>query len=206
MARLRLIGDVHGQLKPYAEIANGAEYSIQVGDVGFNYDYLVQRLDPRRHKIVGGNHDNYTEVADRFVFQTPHFLGDYGVHTVPDFGDIFYVRGGSSIDADVRTPGVDWWAKEQLGYQQLYEALEFYKRIEPDFVITHECPSSLIARLTNRSDRSFPPSRTAEALEQMLCHRKPKRWFCGHHHTNTVLQLGLTVFQCIAELAWVDFN
>jgi hypothetical protein len=205
---LRIIGDVHGRLGRYVELAKEAEYSIQVGDCNFNYDYLRRTLDPVRHRIIAGNHDNYTEgLPDQFILQSPHFLGDYGIYTVPGFGDIFYLRGGYSIDWQMRMEGIDWWKKEEMDYSKLLEAIEFYKQKKPDFVITHECPKSLIPEFATIKGKEFKPSRTAEALEQMLDfqYHKPKRWIFGHHHQDKIIEVNGTIFQCLAELSYVDF-
>jgi len=213
---LRVIGDVHGKLGRYVELAKEADYSIQVGDcyttgAGDAYSYLVHNLDSQRHRIIAGNHDNYTENAEgKFALQSAHFLGDYGCYTVPGFGNIFFVRGGDSIDKVIRVYGVNWWDKEQLDYPTLQKVIEFYKRTRPDFVITHECPKSVVPHFqTNGSfDRKgLSPSRTAEALDQMFAweYHKPRRWIFGHHHQDKIMEIHGTLFQCLAELSYVDF-
>jgi hypothetical protein len=141
---LRFIGDVHGKQSQYTGLANKAEYSIQVGDIGFNYKWIKRNLDATRHRCIAGNHDLYTEDNGIFINQTPHFLGDYGVYTVPEFGDIFFVRGGNSIDKKSRTEWVDWFRREELSYVEGTKAIELYCDIKPKFMVSHECPANIM--------------------------------------------------------------
>lgn len=206
---LRLIGDVHGLHSQYTGIANKAEYSICLGDVGFEYSWIAKNLDPEKHKILAGNHDNYEEWEGRFIMQTAHFLGDYGVYTVPGFGDLFYVRGGNSIDKAYRKEGRDWWAKEELSYSQGMSALELYKQTKPRFVISHECPTSVIEFVSGiRLWDGVPirPSMTANLLQSMFEAHQPEWWVFGHHHKDRSLKINGTAFRCLAELSYIDFE
>jgi hypothetical protein len=47
-AFFRIIGDVHGKYDKYAHVATQAEYSLQVGDMGFDYRYRGRRKAPPR--------------------------------------------------------------------------------------------------------------------------------------------------------------
>jgi hypothetical protein len=119
---LRIIGDVHGYIRAddkkdgrsYLHLIRNADHSLQIGDMGFDYSPL-KRVDPSKHRILAGNHDNYDAL-------TPHFLGDYGVYSFPNF-EFFYVRGGFSIDRHLRVIGRDYWLNEELNHQQAAEAL-----------------------------------------------------------------------------------
>lgn len=205
---LRVVGDVHGKIPQYIDIVQHSEYSIQVGDMGFNYDAL-NTLDPWHHKVIGGNHDNYAVLDGIFYKQTPHFLGDFGVHTVPNFGDVFFVRGASSIDKAQRTEGLDWWPDEQLSYEKMQAALDLYEQVRPSFVITHECPSTIIAYVSGYKTWDgveIRPSMTAQLLQVMWQVHNPKVWIFGHHHKSFQLTLEGTHFQCLAELEYADFK
>jgi hypothetical protein len=207
---LRFIGDVHGKLGQYVELAEDAHYSIQVGDLSVgDYKYLNEKkLDPERHKVLAGNHDNYREDASgKFCVQTAHFLGDFGVYNVPNFGSIFYVRGGDSIDKARRVWNKDWWDKEQLSYGQLKEAIDLYKKVKPMYVVTHECPAELLPDMATIKYKEMSPSVTAQALQQMFEYEgcRPAHWIFGHHHQNKTVSRKGTLFRCLAELAVADF-
>lgn len=197
---LRVIGDVHGKYWEYRDLANQAEYSICVGDVGFNYE-VIGGLCKEHHRIVAGNHENYHNL-------TPHFLGDFGTHTVPGFGDIFYVRGAFSIDWQWRTPGKDLFPEEELTEQQMYAAIEEYQRVKPDFVITHDCPLSIIPLMNLRAigdDFEIGSQRTPRMLDMMWNSHHPKTWLYGHFHTKWKQEVQGTTFQCLKELEFQDF-
>jgi hypothetical protein len=100
MSTLRIIGDVHGKFQDYIALTKECDYSIQVGDMGFDYSEL-RVLSKDDHKFIGGNHDNY----DKY-YGSPHALGstitigmgkDFGIATHGGL-DFFFLRGGFSID------------------------------------------------------------------------------------------------------------
>lgn len=191
-ANFRIIGDVHGHFGPYHRLLRKAKSTVQVGDFGSKYTTLLT-VDARRHRILGGNHDNYDEVE-----KWPHFLGNYGIHNVPGFGDLFFVRGGFSIDRHRRMEGVDWWAAEELRMAECYAAIAEYSIVKPDFVITHECPRNLVPHVTD--SLQIIPSRTNQLLEQMFAVHQPKRWIFGHYHKSWSQVVDGTHFTCLNEL------
>lgn len=209
-AWLRVIGDVHGHYDEYVKIADKAEHSIQVGDLGFEYNCLKQ-LDPERHKVLAGNHDNYSKwnTAKFIHMQTCHWLGDFGVYTVPEFGDIFFVRGGFSIDWRYRSEGTSWWKDEELEYPLMEKALALYQELKPEYVITHECPGTLVDAAFGQKTwdgELLRPSMTAKLLDHMWSSHAPKYWIFGHHHKNWTDEVRGTIFRCVPELGFVDFD
>ena len=203
---LRIIGDVHNKIDNYISLAEQAEYSIQIGDLGFNY-LGIHKLHPDKHKVLAGNHDDYEVYENQFVHQTKHFLGDYGTYLVPNVGEFFFVRGGYSIDKAYRKEGVTWWPREQLTYAEGLKALEHYKEIKPRMVISHECPTSIIDSISVRKTwdgAPIRPSMTANLLESMLDCHQPELWIFGHHHRDIELKGGTTTFRCLGELSCLD--
>lgn len=106
-----IVGDVHGHYEEYLETIRLANYSLQLGDLGFDYTPLVRskRWHPDRHKFLPGNHDNYSikevhgvnplaaqtldpygkfVVNDGKVYtytQLPNnFVGNYGIWKIPE--------------------------------------------------------------------------------------------------------------------------
>jgi len=229
---LRIIGDVHGKHRSYLRLVQDGEdqayaepeHSIQIGDFGFDYKVLAG-LDPERHKVLGGNHDNYDKVGD-----WPHFLGDFGVYTIPDFGDIFFVRGAWSIDQSHRTIGIDWWEQEELTLEQGEQALKLYEEVKPDFVISHECPINVVPHVTDPGAAfafghkdAVIKTRTSQLLQAMTSYHQPKIHFFGHYHRNVDICLDnsgfikpddcpldqeryFTRYVCLGELRHVDLD
>jgi len=213
MGGVRIIGDVHGKRKRYKQLVTNSPHghSIQIGDLDFDYSWM-DFADPERHKVLGGNHDNYATVTpgdSKFINQTKHFLGDFGVYKVPNYREIFFIRGGRSIDFKYRTIGVDLFHEEELNLAQSYEALDLYKKEEPRVVISHECPMSIIGLVSpdgRWEGRPIVPSHTENLLQHMLDAWKPLLWIFGHHHKHLNTMVGRTNFVCLPELGFIDLE
>ena len=204
---LRLIGDAHGKLGQYIGLARDADFSIQLGDLGFDYSLLNDDFSPEFHRVLAGNHDNYESVDGVFVNQTPHFLGDFGLLQVPGVGEVFFVRGGRSIDYRHRTLGLDYWPEEELSHVRANEALELYRSARPDFVVSHECPRSVIrhvSSLDHFDGAPLVPSFTANLLQEMLDAHRPSVWYFGHWHKRWMRTINGTEFNCLDELECCD--
>lgn len=205
MNKLRLVGDVHGYTGNYVDLVKDVPLSLQVGDMGFDYKDLAV-LDADKHKIVAGNHDNYSEdKKGKFHLQTPHFLGDYGVWDAPGFGPVFFLRGSWSFDEDMRTWGLDWWPKEELSIAELHDALTLYMEVKPRLVVTHDCPMTVADQLLVGKVR-FSSCRTSQALEELFGANRPKWWFFGHYHVDWRAEIKGTKFVCLDELAVFDLD
>jgi hypothetical protein len=185
MNKFRFIGDIHANRQKYLSLIEGCDYSLQVGDLDiFGFDWLVKEgVDPDRHKFIGGNHDNYDVIKD-----SPHYLGDFGLWNTP-IGEIFFVRGAWSIDRKFRTIGVDWWAEEELNYQQCLDAIEFYAEKKPKIVVSHACPTNMIQHVTSPEgakyfgyDQAIIRTKTDEMLHNMLLRHVPETHIFGHYH------------------------
>lgn len=202
---LRVVGDVHGLFREYIPLVKNVDYSLQLGDMGFDYSPLIRHLDPTRHRFIGGNHDNYDTLATGLI---PHYLGDFGIWEVPDHGSIFFVRGAFSIDRGHRTEGVDWWRAEELEMAQTYKALELYCQIKPSIVATHDCPESVISGnvTLGYTGGRIIPSRTGQLLSRMFEEHQPKLWMFGHHHQNAGFVVSQTQFVCVNELSHIDLT
>lgn len=204
--RLTVIGDVHGKSDRHLKICNNSELTLQLGDLGFNYDYL-NRLDWSRHKFFMGNHDNYG-----LDILPQHCLGDFGPYdfegrSVP----FFFIRGGLSIDKRFRTAGFDYFFNEELNQVQMDACLSLYEQTKPDIVISHEFPVEAIPYLSSFSDEYIKenfyvnvPSRTSLFLSELLNIHRPALWIGGHFHKTYKVNIDGTEFRCLDELTTMD--
>lgn len=221
---LRLIGDIHTNRKKYLSLIEGAEYSLQVGDLDIlGFDWLIKEgVDSEHHKFIGGNHDNYDRINE-----VPHNLGDFGVWSVCGL-NIFFVRGAWSIDLNYRTAGVDWWPEEELAYDKCKEAIELYDKMRPDIVVSHAAPTNVIQYITNPEfarNFGFDPgvlkTRTDEMLHQMVEIHAPKVHIFGHYHrrfdcfvdgrtgvksTAEIQPDGCTRYICLPEFGTIEID
>lgn len=214
MIPLRLIGDVHGNYDEYLKLLPNAEYTLQVGDLGFNYTRLTPpNVNTKRHRAIGGNHDNYARNSPQYFKKQPIFLEDFGLHEVPGFPPIFYCRGAWSIDHDwrqreaARGGPVSWWPEEELTDEQFEAAFQLYERSKPKIVVTHEAPISLVQYVTNPQfclQFGFPAgtitTRTNTTLQRMLDAHRPKLWCFGHFHRRWDETIDGTRFVCLDTL------
>ena len=223
MSIMRIISDVHGcitkrhrfqDLPSYIELCQELgpnDYSVQLGDLGFNYTEL-NILDHTRHKFVAGNHDNYDS-----CFHSKCCLGNFGLQTLGPF-KFYFVRGGFSIDKKARVRDEvlhgqkSWWDNEELSHAQGLTLLEEYERIKPDVVLSHDCPSSISFLLGNPEmllafgwPRNMITS-SQELMQQMIEIHSPKLWIFGHYHKNWEVTYHKTRFMCLAERQHIDFD
>lgn len=180
---MRFIGDVHGNIDQYLKLLDCKE-SVQVGDMGFDYSLIPASSD---HKFIMGNHDNY---------EAGHIncLGDYGLHK-----DIFFVRGAFSVDKHCRREGIDWFSQEELSYRKMCEAIVWFEKIKPEYVVSHDCPQFLANNLWG-----YESSATRKMLGAMYEIHQPKVWVFGHHHKSIDQVVGKTRFICLPELHYID--
>jgi hypothetical protein len=190
--KLCFIGDVHGRFVELNEqLVNDSGCYMLLGDVGLGFSKKLDDSFPNKNNLyfVRGNHDNPETCRN-----TVGYLGDFGY--IPEWS-LFYISGAFSIDKAFRTIGKDWWADEELSYNQFGQAIDLYREVKPKIVVSHDCPfivyDKIYKVLKNRSS-------TSSALNCMFEEHNPELWFFGHHHQNLDLNLGSTRFIGLAEL------
>jgi len=215
---LRVIGDAHGCINvqhpkkaiSYLDLIKDAPYSVQLGDMGFNYSGL-RGVDPDCHIFIQGNHENYDDIPI-------HALTTYGMQSLGSWS-FFYVRGAWSIDVKQRlramrsgmTPKI-WWEEEELNREQMDKCYEEYVQTEPDVVITHSCPSSIADKIGSPGAWKYfgwdapKVSNTQLLLQEMYDVWQPNLWIFGHMHREWFYTDKYTDFICIDELSYLDFN
>jgi hypothetical protein len=215
---LRIIGDVHGKFQEYIALTKGCDYSIQVGDMGFDYSEL-RDINEDKHKFIGGNHDNYDKYyASPYVVQGAQLDKDFGTATHGGL-DFFFVRGGFSIDWKQRQKSFlmggakTYWDNEELSIEEMEMALWQYQKMKPDVMVTHECPRSISKHVGDNKILGmfgYNPDRfttkTSELLEMMFQYHQPKQWYFGHYHNDWYDEINGTQFRCINELSYVKLE
>lgn len=192
-----LIGDVHGKYSEYLDIIHDVDCSIQLGDFGFNYNCL-RDVDASRHKLIKGNHDNY-------AIDIPHDLGNYGI--LKHHGcNLFYVRGGFSIDYKRRLIGRDWFPQEELNLSQQHDCIDLYCKMKPDILLSHEPPYHICSHFPDTGILKcfgyHHPLQTVtnSLLTYLIQQHKPKLHVFAHMHRSLYVKQNGTEYRCLNEL------
>jgi hypothetical protein len=97
---------------------------------------------------------------------------------------ILFLGGASSIDKAQRTPGVDWFAREDISYGDQMRVMENIQDYGPEnirTVISHDAPSSFnVASACHHKEVKDESNR--QFLETVLRETDPDKWFFGHYH------------------------
>ncbi len=206
MTLTRLIGDKHGLWNDYQLVIQGVEKSIQLGDfgIGFAGDYWHDRVNDTigntGHRFIRGNHDDPKKCKEMLSW-------------IPDGtieNDVMMIGGAWSIDADYRSPGIDWWRDEELSESELAALHDVYTTVRPRVMLTHDCPTLaayymfIRAGLRTYGGSTLTLTRTGEAFQKMFEAHQPEYWYFGHWHHTKRMQIDKTVFQCLGELDYMD--
>ena len=210
MAKIRFIGDIHGNIPQYLDILDrmpdDVTASVQIGDfgMGFGPNRRAEVVDPFLdaipgiHKFIRGNHDDPDECR-----RSTHYIEDGSV-----FGNTMYIGGAASIDKHLRTEGVDWWPGEEASVAELDALITKYEETKPNILVTHECPDFFANEVMIPYVNGYKNFRsmTREALDVMYSIRKPLLHIFGHWHKNLVHDYKGTRFVCLQELAYMDID
>lgn len=213
--KIKLIGDTHGNYEELVRLQKGADYSIALGDIGFNYHNLTElykqgNIDPHRNFMFAGNHDNYPLLE---INPPEYFLKErFGVFVIEN-KTFLYVSGGWSIDWKRRTPEFDWFADEELSEQEFKLAKEEYVQFKPDVLLTHEGPLRCVPFVTNPAFAQrfgYPATihtRTTVFLQSLLESFSVDRWFFAHYHCTGGRQFTIDGFPTeFVHLDMIRFN
>lgn len=206
--RITFIGDVHGKTDQYQKKLRQkfqGQSTFQLGDMGVGFSSTPglhkDIMTSGDHRWIRGNHDDPAKcraLADR------GYAGEYGYY---DKFKMFFLGGAYSIDYMYRIPGRSWWSDEELSYPELASAVDFYIRMKPEIVATHEAPTAAATHMLTQVLGGFRSeklvcgtSRTSVALQQMLDAHQPKEWIFGHYHASKSFDWKGTKFTCVNEL------
>ena len=198
---MRIIGDIHGDIENYMEIAGDCEKSIQVGDFGIGFLSTRESIDivtffnkHPQHRFIRGNHDN-PHMCDGYA----NFIQD-GRAEVHDGVKYMFIGGARSTDQSHRKEGKDWWKEEENSAKKFAMLYRKYMEEKPDVMITHDFPSHYVEDAFGMFDTSL----TRNCLGGMFHNHQPKLWIGGHWHKSARKNLQNTQFITLNELEHID--
>jgi hypothetical protein len=211
---ITLLGDVHGKEKQCLKVIEDNEYVLQIGDLGFNYDYLKD-VDTDKFKFIGGNHDNWDTLMCKK--ETPGYLGRYGVYTMNGI-KFFYISGGYSIDDGYRREhksrggSTSWWHTEELNFTEMEACKKLYLEEKPEILLTHSPSRYTISKMSNSSlveqlgfDKNFYCQTSSFYDHLLVCHKPKIHVFAHMHQHYEVIHHGILNI-CLPELATFDLT
>jgi len=198
---------------------------IVLGDAGINYfndyrDTLKKEPLPKLPLTIFGVHGNheirpeslstYKEISWRggTVYQEPQypnilFAKDGELYDL-DGKRVFIIGGAYSVDKYFRLArGIPWFEDEQPSTKvkvQVQRALDEINW-QVDIVLSHTCPYRYrpTEGFLQELDQSTVDTSTEEWLEQIEARLRYDRWYCGHFHTDKVIDKLRLFFHDIAE-------
>lgn len=201
----RFIGDVHGKINRYIDVAMGAERSVQVGDMGIGF------LPPRDEQPIRDLHGNPARAFIRGNHDDPHRCP-----SVPGWiedgawdpeSSMMFIGGAWSIDRAWRTPGLDWWPEEQVSEKKFRVLHDLYTSARPRIMVTHDCPMAVANRLfiEGTNERQYWTV-TGSCLDAMFEDHQPAVWVFGHWHESRDEVIEGCRFICLDELEHIDLD
>ncbi|MDR2571308.1 MAG: metallophosphoesterase [Oscillospiraceae bacterium] len=200
---------------------------IILGDVGINYqgyaaDYaLKQELSelPITLFCIYGNHEMRPENIN--TYETKEWNNGI-VYWEPEFPNLLFAKdgeiyeldglrcvvigGANSIDKHLRVRGVSWWEDEQpspeiMAYVEEQLEAENWK---VDVVLSHTCPYSCMPKGAlikfPEEIKHMVDSTTEKWLDKIESKLSFSRWYCGHFHTDEIVNNIHFLYQGFEEL------
>lgn len=187
------------------------DYLIICGDFGLVWDYKRTKREqwwfnwldekPWTTLFVDGNHEGfdalYSYPVEMWNGGKVHKVSESVYHLVRGQvfdlqGKKFFTMGGArSHDIEYRIPGVSWWEQEIPSDEEREEALINLEKHnwKVDYVITHDCPTSIANKLIDTPDRKV--DEYTDWLEKIANNLEFNQWFFGHYHKDEEFMDGM---------------
>ena len=202
-----ITGDTHGQID-FSKLLSTKlmdltenDYVIICGDCGVLFfpdekEKMIEMYSslPFTVLFVDGNHENF-DLLKSFPVEEwnggkVHKLSNTLIHLMR--GQVFEIEGstfftfggGLSIDKAFREPGISWWPEELPTDEEIEEGLKNLARYDNkvDFVLTHDCPTSLEKLVSLYTWKPIQHVKSNEALEKCKEGLSFTHWYFGHYH------------------------
>ena len=211
-----ITGDTHGDydfhklMSPKLDHLTYEDYVIICGDCGILFlesekEESIQLYDrlPFTVLFVDGNHENFDLLNSYPVEEWHggkiHKITSHVFHLMR--GQVFELEGktfftfggGKSLDEAIRTPHYSWWPQELPTEEEIEEGFKNLAKHnnKVDYVITHDCPSSLLPLVALYSFKGSEVKHqiydSQIALERFLNVLEFKHWYFGHFHMDRPL-------------------
>ena len=217
MPRIFVKGDYHGQFSGLKDFCRKAETTtedilIVLGDAGINYTlkendlWLKSSLTKRpiTFGFIHGNHEErpYNVPGYKFIpspfgagqvwfderFPNQFFFDD-GEHMLGN-KTALVLGGAYSVDKQYRLMnGQKWFPSEQLTMDEKWNLRQTTYNGKYDYVFSHTCPTNYIPRdkflpMINQEEVDNSMEDFLQTVHDQITYDK---WYCGHWHTDRIM-------------------
>lgn len=212
-------GDLHGELDigklnsrrfPHNRSLTKEDLVIVAGDFGLVWGngkdeaYWRKWLSRKNFTtlFIDGNHENF-DLLDAYPVE---YWNGGKVHRIEDDilhlmrGQVFTIQGlklftfggAASHDKAYRKEHISWWPREMPSAEEYAEGLANLARHDGkvDYILTHTCPTSILAMLNDREPTGIEKDELTEYLESVKRSTAYKAWGFGHFHRDLPLPGG----------------
>lgn len=217
-----ITGDTHRDFTIVHNLPKGSTLII-LGDAGINYFLNEEDKELKEYLnslditflCVQGNHEERPENIPTYkenkmyggkVFiedDYPNliFLKNGEIYTINN-KKVLVIGGAYSIDKNIRlTYGWHWFKDEQLSKSEMNTILEKYQGTHVDVILSHTSPKKFepVEVFLSGIDQNTVDKTMEEFLDTVEETIKYDKWYCGHYHTEKIVDKIEFMFENIKE-------
>ena len=218
--KIGITGDTHGEdnIERFL-MAERDKYTdlFITGDFGYIFfekdvsmEETLDKINDLGIKIyfIDGNHENFNLLnnypVSEFNGGKVQYIRPNIIHLmrgeIYDFNGtkIFALGGANSTDKMWRTRGLNWWQEELPSKEEREYALGNLSKQnnKVDLILTHTCYSQALKKL----GAEYRIDEFTEYLETINQSVDYKEWYCGHMHTEKIIDKVHFMYENIQEL------
>lgn len=217
-----ITGDTHRDFTRVHNLPKGSTLII-LGDAGINYFLNKEDKELKEYLnslgitflCVQGNHEERPENIPTYkenkmyggkVFiedDYPNliFLKNGEIYTINN-KKVLVIGGAYSVDKDIRLLyGWHWFKDEQLNKSEMDMILEKYQGTHVDVILSHTSPKRYepVEVFLSGIDQKTVDKTMEEFLDTVEETVKYDKWYCGHYHTEKIVDKIEFMFENIKE-------
>ena len=217
-----ITGDTHRDFTRVHNLPKGSTLII-LGDVGINYFLNEEDKELKEYLnslditflCIQGNHEERPENIPTYkenkmyggkVFiedDYPNliFLKNGEIYTINN-KKVLVLGGAYSIDKNIRLLyGWHWFKDEQLSKSEMNTILEKYQGTHVDVILSHTSPKKFepVEVFLSGIDQKTVDKTMEEFLDTVEETIKYDKWYCGHYHTEKIVDKIEFMFENIKE-------
>ena len=217
-----ITGDTHRDFTSVHDLPKGSTLII-LGDAGINYFLNEEDKELKEYLnslditflCIQGNHEERPENIPTYkenkmyggkVFiedDYPNliFLKNGEIYTINN-KKVLVIGGAYSIDKNIRLLyGWHWFKDEQLSKSEMNTILEKYQGTHVDVILSHTSPKKFepVEVFLSGIDQKTVDKTMEEFLDTVEETIKYDKWYCGHYHTEKIVDKIEFMFENIKE-------